>query len=127
MPATIAAAFATLFLMVAAVYLRRFRWFHVPAMVSIMLFDLAMPFYLYLHRDWYERLVTGGEILSFLIWMHVGLLMTLYGLYVVQVKSGRQLIGRVAQARADHRVQGWGILVVRTLVVVTGALLYEAE
>lgn len=111
--------------MFAAFYLNRFRFIHVPAMVSVMLFDLAMPFYLYMHRDWEERLINGGEILSFLIWMHIGLLITLYGLYVVQIKTGFGLASRQQAVRLGHRAQGVGILVVRALVVITGALLYE--
>lgn len=122
---TVLAAFATYFIMVGAFYMSRYRMIHVPSMVAIILFDLAMPFYLYATGDWKGRLIDNGEILSFLIWMHVGLLIALYGLYLVQVKTGIGLLGKRGEARASHRSQALGILVVRALVVVTGALLYE--
>ena len=124
---TVVAAFLTYFLMLSAFYLPRLRLIHVTVMVSVILFDLAMPFYLYMHRDWKTRLIDQGEILSFLIWMHVGLLITLYALYVVQVNSGIKMLSQDKSTRPNHRSQALGILVVRALVVLSGALLYEPE
>lgn len=124
---TILAALATYLVMLAAFYLSRIRLVHVGTMVAVMLFDLAMPFYLYLNRDWKGRLIDHGEILSFLLWMHIGLLITLYGLYLIQIKTGLNLLSRDQSVRPDHRSQAVGILVVRALVIISGALLFEPE
>ncbi len=125
MPGTILAALLTYVLMLAAFYWRKSRRFHVGAMVVVILFDIAMPFYLITHRDWYERLITGGEILNFLIWMHLGLIITLYALYVMQVKAGLALMKGVEIARETHRTQGLGLLATRGMVIITGSILYE--
>lgn len=113
--------------MLIAFYNPQIRVFHIGTMVTAMLFDLAMPFYLYMNRDWKERLIDGGEILNFLIWMHVGLVLTLYTLYVMQVAEGRKLLKNGTSNRESHRTQGKGILLTRFLVLLTGALLYEPE
>jgi len=125
LPGTVIAALLTYALMWAAFYWRRHRKFHVAGMVTVMLFDLSMPFYLVTHRDWYERLVTGGEILNFLIWMHLGLVITLYALYVMQIRAGLALLKGVEEAKDGHRTQGYGVLVTRGMVIFTGAILYE--
>lgn len=96
-------------------------------MSSAMLFDLAMPFYLYLNRDWKERLIDGGEIFTFLIWMHLGVVLTLYALYAMQIIEGRKILKGKKKARENHRSQGKGILLTRFIVLFTGALLYEPE
>ncbi len=115
----------TYLLMVAAVYRARLRRFHVPVMATIVVIDIFFPVYLYLTKDWIRRLFENEEIFSFLIWMHLILVITLYTLYVFQVKLGRRLLAGDETARADHRAQGRGILVVRALMVITGALLVE--
>jgi len=127
LPGTVIAALLTYALMWAAFYWRRHRKFHVGSMVTVMLFDLSMPFYLVMNRDWYERLITGGEILNFLIWMHLGLVITLYALYVMQVRAGIALMKGVEAEREGHRAQGLGVLVTRGLVIFTGAILYEPK
>ena len=123
-PVTILAAAASYALMVVAFYLHRFRPFHIAVMVSCMLFDIGMPFYLYMHRPWYKRLVEGGEILSFLVWMHVALLITLYFMYVVQVTTGLRLVRHDENPRDAHRAQAKAIIWIRALVVLSGAMLY---
>ena len=119
-------AFASYLLMLIA-----FRWsaqrvLHVSVMVSLMLFDLGMPFYLYATRDWYKRLIVQGDISSFGVWMHVGLLLTLYALYVFQIMSVRGVLRGDAEARTNHHGQAKAILVVRGLVILTGAILAES-
>lgn len=126
-PETVIAALLTYVLMLAAFYWRKNRKFHVGAMAIVILFDVSMPFYLVTHRDWYERLITGGEILNFLIWMHLGLVITLYALYVMQVQAGRALMKGLAASKESHRAQGMGILLTRSMVIFTGAILYEPE
>ena len=118
-------ALATLFLMAAAAYAHRRRGLHVAVMALVMVADLLMPFYLYLTRDWYGRLIEEGDIWSFLVWTHLGLLIALYVLYALQLGAGRRLWRGETAARAEHRAQAKGILLVRTLVVLSGALLAE--
>lgn len=98
---------------------------HVAGMTSVMTFDLLFPVWLYLTRDWYGRLIEHGEILSFLVWMHFMLFITLYVLYAVQVRAGLKLLAGNEAVRQDHRLQGKGILFVRLLVFATGAMLME--
>ncbi len=127
MPETIAASLVTYLVMLAAYYWARHRAIHIPAMIGVILFDLGMPFYLYMNRDWKERLIDGGEIFSFLIWMHLGLVLTLYVLYVMQVQAGLKLRKGENSLRETHIAQGRGILLARLMVILTGALLYEPE
>ncbi len=124
-PVTVLAAFSTYLLMLAAFFLARHRFFHIPAMIAIMLFDVGMPIYLYTHRRWWHRLIEQQDILSFLVWMHFGLLITMYVLDVAQILTARKLIKGDPQARAEHRSQGKALLVVRGLVIVTGAILAD--
>jgi hypothetical protein len=128
------AASLTLLLMLAAMYWHRLRRFHVSVMVSVMLFDMAMPFYLVSTRDWKTRLLNDGDILSFGVWMHFGLIITLYVLYVIQVQTALKILRSGKKAvdvdeleamHRDHRAQGIGILLARTLVIVTGAILAD--
>ncbi len=127
---TVIAAIITYVLMLAAFYLHRLRAFHGPVMLSVILFDVGMPIYLVLNRDWSKRLIENGDIMSFGIWMHFGLIITLYVLYVVQVQTALVLIkddGEGAErARKDHSTQAKGILLVRALVIATGAILAES-
>jgi len=113
--------------MLAAFYLRRVKWFHVSTMVFIIVFDLSMPVYLYLTRDWKTRLINDGDIFSFGVWMHFGLLITLFVLYAIQVMAGIKLLRRVSDgsSRGEHRNVATGILIVRALVIVSGALLAQ--
>src|SRR3569623_1372751 len=120
--ATIWVALATYGLMIAAFYLARFRRMHVAVMAAIIVFDLCMPFYLYLNRDWYHRLIEREEIFSFLIWMHLGLVITLYALYVMQKLAGRKLLNGANAARPEHRGQAKAKLLVRGQELATAAL-----
>jgi hypothetical protein len=113
----------TYLLMLAAYFLPRFRYFHIPVMVSCLLFDIGMPVYLYTHRHWYHRLVEQGDIFSFLIWMHFGLLITMYVLYGTQISTALKLFKGDPEARTDHHGQGKALLLARGLVIVTGAIL----
>ena len=127
------AASLTFLLMLAAMYWYRRRRFHITVMVSVMVFDIAMPFYLVSTRDWATRLLDDGDILSFGVWMHFGLIITLYVLYVIQVQTALKMlrtgkavdVGEREAAHRDHRAQGIGILLARALVIVTGALLAD--
>lgn len=126
LPETILAAIISYFVMLAAMFLHRVRSVHIGIMVLIMIFDLMMPFYLYMNRDWKERLIDHGEILSFLVMMHIGLLIALYWLYAMQIKAGRQLM-KTGEERERHKTQAKGLLLIRFLVILTGAILYEPD
>ncbi len=117
------AAGASYLVMLAAYFLHRHRWFHVPVMAGCLLFDVGMPVYLYTHRNWYHRLIEQEDLYSFLVWMHFGLLVGMYALYVVQVLTARRIFRGDASARADHHAQGKMMLLARGLVIVTGAIL----
>ena len=119
-------AFGSYLLMLLAFHWSARRALHMPVMVSLILFDLAMPFYLYATRNWYKRLIEQGDIASFGVWMHLGLVLTLYALHVFQVISARGVLRGDAEARTDHHGQGKAILVVRGLVILTGAILAES-
>ncbi|MBL1277173.1 MAG: hypothetical protein COB30_013905 [Ectothiorhodospiraceae bacterium] len=130
----IIAALLTYVLMLAAMYWHRFRRFHMTVMMSIIAFDVAMPFYLVATRDWKTRLLIEGDILSFGVWMHFGLIITLYVLYVIQVQTGLKMwrssrkgldAEELATTHREHRAQGMGILLARALVIATGAILAD--
>ena len=127
MPGTVIFALATYALMLLAAYYARYRALHMPLMAAIIVSDLCFPVYLYLTRNWYRRLIEHAEIFSFLLWMHFILVITLYMLYAVQVKSARGLLRGTEGARGTHRSQAIGILITRALVILTGALLVEPE
>jgi len=101
------------------------RYFHIPVMVSLMLIDFAFPVYLVLNKDWYGRLIEHGEILSFMIWMHLILVLVLYALYVLQIFTAIKLFKGDNSVRADHRSQGKGILIARALMILSAAMLIE--
>ena len=119
----------TYLVMWAGYFLSAQRRLHVTIMATAMLCDVGMPFYLFATRNWYKRLFVHEEIATFLIWMHFFLLITLYVLYVLQVFAGRKLLNNAgsAETRVEHRGQAKAILVVKALVVLTGALLVEPD
>ncbi len=121
------AAAVTYVLMLAAYFLPRHRFFHVPVMVFVILFDIGMPFYLYSHRNWWHRLIEQQELLSFLVWMHVGLLITLYALYAAQAYTASKIFRGSLETKKDHHSQGKALLVVRALAIITGAILANPE
>lgn len=124
---------ATYLLMLFAFSKPQWRTFHIYTMVFIMLFDLAVPVYLFLRRDWYTRLFEHGDIASFLVWMHFIMPLALYILYIFQILAARKLLRGDADtetyndARVDHRGQAKAILVVRALTIFTGVLLIEPD
>lgn len=120
------AAIASYLVMLIAFRLSHRRGIHMPLMAGLILFDLGMPFYLYATRDWYKRLIEHGDITSFGVWMHLGLVLTLYMLYVFQILTVRGVLANSEEARASHRGQGKALLWVRGLVVLTGAMLAES-
>jgi len=114
-------------LMVAVFFLARIRALHMTVMASIMVSDLFFPVYLYMTREWERRLFDEEEIFSFLIWMHVILIITLYLLYFLQIQTARGMLKGKVESRPEHHNQARGILIVRALVIVTGALLVEPD
>ena len=124
---TVIAASITYFVMLAAMYWHRIRPLHITVMVSVMIFDLLMPFYLYANRDWKTRLIDHGDIFSFLVWTHFGLLIALFVLYAIQIFAGRHLLSGNMSARGEHKNVAKGILLVRALVIFSGALLVQPE
>ena len=120
-------AIITYLIMLLAFYLHRVRKVHVPLMASLVVFDLCVPFYLFFNRDWKKHLIDSGDILAFGVWMHFGLVITLYVLYVIQVQSAIKIFGGEADVKKDHRGQGLAILVVRALVIMTGAMMIDSN
>lgn len=118
---------ATYVLMLAAFFYSRYRWFHVPVMATMVIVDILFPFYLYLTHDWYRRLIVHQEIFSFLIWMHFGLVITLYALYYLQIQTARKIFAGNYESRGEHRSQANAILLVRGLVIATALLLVDPE
>ena len=114
-------------LMLTAYFLPRHRYFHIPAMFAIMFFDVSLPIYLYLHRDWWHRLVEQQEIFSSLVWMHFILLITMYALDAAQIYTARKLLSGDLNARDDHHSQAKALLIVRGLVIVSGAILANPD
>ena len=112
--------------MLAAFRHARQRMFHLWVMISVILFDLGMPVYLYLNKDWHRRLIVEGELTSFLVWIHFMMLVMMYTLYVMQIKTALNLLQYDNSVRVDHRAQGQAVLLVRALVIFTGALLVES-
>lgn len=122
---TILFAAATYLVMLAGFYWSRWRRLHIGIMIGVMVFDIIMPFYLYMNKDWHRRLIKEGELTSYLLWTHFLLLLTLYMLYVMQIQAGRRLLQDNGN-RAEHRAQGKAILIVRAFVIATGALMVES-
>jgi hypothetical protein len=124
---TVIAGVLTYILMLSAFYLHSIKPFHVPVMIFIILFDLFMPVYLYSTRDWKTRLIDDGDIFSFAVWMHFGLLIALFVLYAIQILAGRKLLQGDQSSRAEHKNVAKGILTVRALVILSGALLVQPQ
>ncbi len=127
MAGTIWFALTTYGLMIAAYFYARHRWFHVPVMASIVVLDVLTPFYLVFTHDWYRRLIVHEGIFSFLIWMHFGLVVTLYALYFLQIQTARKIFSGEDAARGEHRSQAGAILLVRGLVIATALLLVDPD
>ena len=112
-------------LMLVAFYNPRRRSFHIPVMLATILFDVAMPVFLYTHRRWWHRLIEQEDIFSFGIWMHFGPLITLYALEAAQIWSARKILAGDPSARATHHHQARALLMVRALVLITGGILAD--
>jgi len=125
--ATTLTALGSYLLMLAAYFMPRQRLFHIPAMLAVMAFDLALPLYLYLNRDWWHRLIEQHEIFSPLLWMHAALFIAMYALDAVQILTGRRLLKGDETARDDHRTQAKILLGVRGLVILSGGMLASPE
>ncbi len=125
MELTLGVAIGSHLLMVVAFFLHRMRIFHMIVMRGVVVLDLLFPFYLVMNNDWYRRLIEQQEILSFLIWMHFILALTLYGLYFLQIVSAKKMLRGDMEVRSEHRSQGVGILIARGLLVLSAALLIE--
>ena len=96
---------------------------HVPLMASVMLFDLLFPVWLYSVHDWHQRLINEGDILSFGVWTHWGLMILLLILYALQIQLGRALRRGDRARLREHRSQAIGIVAVRMLVFLSGIML----
>lgn len=124
---TILISVFTWLIMFAAFHLARFRKLHMSIMVTLLIYDLAIPVYLFTHRDWYKRLIENEDILTFGVWMHFMVVFLLYVLYVFQILAARRIMADSANgvARSEHRQQGVALLATRAFVIFTGALLYD--
>ena len=126
---TIIVSVLTFIVMLAAFYLHKIRSFHIATMVGVMAFDLLIPVYLLLNRQWYLRLIEHEDILTFGVWMHFMVVIVLYILYIFQINVARKILRGedLEKSRAEHRAQAKGILLVRAFVIFTGALLYDSQ
>jgi hypothetical protein len=113
----------TYLLMLLVWWFHRPRILHVGIMVTCMIYDVCLPFYLFFARHWIHLLFDKGEILDFLVWMHVGLDILLFVVYAMQIRVGIQVWRGVPGVRDMHRQQGNVIIAVRLLVLLSGALL----
>jgi hypothetical protein len=123
---TVWVALVTYVLMLVALRYSKRRVFHVPVMILVMLFDLGMPVYLYLNKEWHRRLIVESDLLTSLpLWTHIVMIIMLYALYVVQIRTALRLLRGDDSVRSDHHDQGRGVLLIRAIVIVSGALLVE--
>lgn len=124
---TIAISIFTWLIMFGAFHLSRFRSVHMSVMLAILVYDLAIPVYLFTHRDWYKRLIENEDILTFGVWMHFMVVFLLYVLYVFQILAAKKIISNPTDqvVRSEHRQQGIALLATRGFVIFTGALLYD--
>lgn len=120
-------AIASYCVMLFAFYMKKYRAVHVPLMASVVVLDILFPVYLILTHDWYKRLIVQEEIFSFMIWMHLMLVITLYALYITQISTARKMLQGDMTVKNGHRSQGMGILIARGLVVLSAAMLIEPE
>jgi hypothetical protein len=61
--------------------------------------------------------------MSSLVWMHFGLIVSLYWLYWAQINTVKKMITGNSDALNNHRSQGTALLLVRGLMILTGAFL----
>lgn len=115
----------TYLVMLVAFKCAKTRIVHISMMASVIIIDLCFPIWLVMNRDWYKRLIEQEEILSFMIWMHFMLVLTLYALYAMQIMSARQMLKGDFSHKVDHRTQGIGVLIVRGLVIASAFMLID--
>lgn len=115
----------TYVVMIIAFVIHRQRSLHITLMSAVITIDFLFPVYLLLTKEWGRRLIEQEEILSFMVWMHLLLVMTLYVLYIVQIRAARGILRGETTARLEHKSQGLGILIVKALVLVSGAMLVD--
>jgi hypothetical protein len=127
LPVLVLVLLASYLLMLAGYFLPKRRAFHISVMVFTIGLDVALPVYLYTHRNWWHRLIEQQEIFSSLIWMHFALLIALYALEAAQVYTAAKMLKGDMSVRADHHAQGKALLVVRGLLILSGAILIEPE
>jgi hypothetical protein len=123
MSALIAVVILSYVLMLAAYFMPRQRAFHIPVMLSVIAFDLGLPVYLYMHRKWWHRLIEQQEIFSPLIWMHFSFFAVMYVLEAHQIYTATKILKGDAGAKKEHHAQGKILLILRGLVVISGAIL----
>lgn len=125
---TIVVVLVTYVIMVAAYIGRRSRGIHMTVMTGVMVFDMLLPVYLVVRREWYTRFIEHEDILTFGVWMHFMLVLVLYVLYGFQINAALKIVRDredAAASRRDHNTQGKAILWVRAFVILTGAMLYD--
>jgi len=113
----------SMLIMLVAYWWPRPRIWHVSVMAVCMLYDLSIPFYLFYARNWPHILIDQGEILDYLVWMHVFFDILLFVLYVMQIREGISLWRGSRESRLPHSQQAKMILAVRILVILTGGML----
>ena len=127
MPTSVILVLISFVVMAVAISMRKNHTVHISLMGTVMIFDVLFPVWLYLTHDWKQRLIDHGELLSFAVWAHLFLIMTLYSLYVLQIQVGKQLLAKQKDARQNHRVQSRGIILARVFVFLSGALLIAPD
>jgi len=123
MPLSVIIVLISFVVLAAAWLVKKNHILHIVLMSSVMVFDVLFPVWLYMTHNWVKRLIVDGELLSFSIWTHVFLILTLYAMYVLQIQAGRQMLAGHYEARPNHKVQSRGIVIVRVFVFLSGALL----
>jgi len=112
------------FVVMAVAWWQRHRpALHVPLMAAVMVFDLLFPVWLYSIHDWQRRLIDEGDILSFAVWAHWGMVIMLLVLYGLQIALGREIQRGAVARRTEHRSQAIGIVLVRITVFLSGVAL----
>ncbi|MDQ6964956.1 MAG: hypothetical protein Q9M13_08575 [Mariprofundales bacterium] len=112
------------FMVMAVAWWQRHRpALHAPLMAAVVLFDLLFPVWLYSVHDWKRQLIDEGDILSFAVWTHWGLMIMLLVLYYLQISLGLAVWRGDRSRLREHRSQAVGILLVRTTVFLSGVAL----
>ncbi len=127
MPLSVMLVMISFVVLAVAWMARKNHLLHIILMGCVMVFDVLFPVWLYITHNWVKRLIDDGELLSFSIWTHVFLILTLYAMYVLQVQAGRQMLAGHHGARQNHQVQSRGIIIVRVFVFLSGALLIAPD